>query len=132
VCAGTQPSPQSPMPSRVSVVYLYNLPYLHLHPPCAHAEQGNILLTSILHTKVVLTPPSMPALSACGPALSLGNGGMHSTLCLWHIFAFSLPTMDAVVGRRLDALTDAAYSLSPIWPASVAILVGLQRDVRGV
>jgi cell division cycle 20-like protein 1 (cofactor of APC complex) len=37
-----------------------------------------------------------------------------------------------VAGRRLDAPADAAYSLSPIRPASVAILTSPQQDVRGV
>jgi cell division cycle 20-like protein 1 (cofactor of APC complex) len=48
------------------------------------------------------------------------------------IFAFSLPAPDAVAWRRLDAPTDAAYSLRPIRLVSAVILASSRRDVRGV
>jgi hypothetical protein len=54
---GARPSLQSPMPSRVRVDYPYNLPFFHLHPPRARAEQANTLFTWILHTEVAPTPP---------------------------------------------------------------------------
>jgi cell division cycle 20-like protein 1 (cofactor of APC complex) len=74
----------------------------------------------------------VPASPARGRAPSSGDGGTPSTPHRRRIFAFSSPAPDAVAGRRLDAPTDAAYSLSPIRPASAAILASPRRDVRGV